>query len=286
MPLRRLLRFIPYLALGLLCTVSTVVLSAIWLPFTRPSNVPVLPPGASLPGPQSTREFVTHTINSIREPSVQIGEWGDHLKPWHLVLRQPWATRDVWFEKGRVYNKPIGPKSASSAAVACWSFAAACYDAAQKTLTPNLATPDEITAQIQSRAWASCTESRGWPFAAASCRIDAPVDPQSPLYTVIDGTLIDSADEAFAIQAIRAIPHRPIWLGLILDTFIFAAFWWCAVQLLLLAFGRFRMKRGHCPACGYNLAGQTTPGCPECGQGRAPITPPSSPPPPVSPRES
>jgi hypothetical protein len=58
--------------------------------------------------------------------------------------------------------------------------------------------------------------------------------------------------------------------GLLLNTTFYALLW----ALLLLAPGairqRIRRAKGRCPTCGFSLAGQPQPGCPECGAGRAP----------------
>ncbi len=75
------------------------------------------------------------------------------------------------------------------------------------------------------------------------------------------------------------LPLRPIWGGMAADTAIFGAGWW----VLFLGAGslrrRFRRRGGHCPACDYDLAGNTTGLCPECGSNAPP--PASSPPAPA-----
>jgi hypothetical protein len=61
--------------------------------------------------------------------------------------------------------------------------------------------------------------------------------------------------------------------GLALNTIVYGMLW----ALLLLAPGairrRIRRAKGRCPTCGFSLAGQAQPGCPECGSGRAPALP-------------
>jgi hypothetical protein len=63
------------------------------------------------------------------------------------------------------------------------------------------------------------------------------------------------------------LPRKPL-PGLAINTIAFAALW----GVVLHAPGAIRrtMRRalGRCTACGYALAGQQQPGCPECGQGR------------------
>ena len=72
----------------------------------------------------------------------------------------------------------------------------------------------------------------------------------------------------------RALPYRPIWSGLLLNTLAFGLAWfalWLAVTGLL---GIARRLRGRCPSCGYTLVHGRRDGCPECGWGR-PVTLPS-----------
>jgi hypothetical protein len=66
-------------------------------------------------------------------------------------------------------------------------------------------------------------------------------------------------------QMWRALPLRPIWLGLIANMIVFALLW----ALMILTADRIRqarrLKRGLCPRCAYDLRGQRELHCPECG---------------------
>ncbi|MCH7719538.1 MAG: hypothetical protein IH988_00925 [Planctomycetes bacterium] len=63
----------------------------------------------------------------------------------------------------------------------------------------------------------------------------------------------------------RALPLRPIWPGFPINTVFYATILW------LFILGRFalrrhlRRKRGLCVPCGYDLRGDFSAGCPECG---------------------
>jgi hypothetical protein len=65
---------------------------------------------------------------------------------------------------------------------------------------------------------------------------------------------------------LTALPCRPLWRGLTIDTLSFALFWWGTLCGPGAVRRRFRKRRGRCPHCGYDL--RATPAgspCPECG---------------------
>jgi len=67
-----------------------------------------------------------------------------------------------------------------------------------------------------------------------------------------------------------ALPLRPIWLGLLVNTAFYTASWFIPLGGVGLMRRWRRRRRGQCPRCAYDLAG-LTPGqpCPECGQARS-----------------
>jgi hypothetical protein len=64
----------------------------------------------------------------------------------------------------------------------------------------------------------------------------------------------------------RRLPLSPLWPGFAINTIFYAAILW----LLWIALGRarrfIRVRRGRCPACGYQIAAGVGPVCSECGQ--------------------
>ncbi len=67
------------------------------------------------------------------------------------------------------------------------------------------------------------------------------------------------------VETAWGLPLRPIWPGLVVNTVIYAAFLW-APPRLPFALRRFvRVRRGLCPACGYDLRHAEHQACPECG---------------------
>ncbi len=64
------------------------------------------------------------------------------------------------------------------------------------------------------------------------------------------------------------LPRKLLLPGLAINTICFAVLWGMVLYAPGAARRAARRALGRCTACGYALAGQTRPGCPECGQGR------------------
>lgn len=70
----------------------------------------------------------------------------------------------------------------------------------------------------------------------------------------------------------RLIPLSPLWPGFAINTVLYGLVLW------LLTIGPLTMRRfirrtkGLCPKCGYNLRGDFSCGCPECGWARQPVS--------------
>ena len=58
---------------------------------------------------------------------------------------------------------------------------------------------------------------------------------------------------------------RPIWSGFAINTIFYAAILWLLTLGPFTARRMIRRKRGLCIKCGYDLRGDFSSGCPECG---------------------
>jgi hypothetical protein len=73
----------------------------------------------------------------------------------------------------------------------------------------------------------------------------------------------------------NGFPLRPIWVGFLLNTFVYAAVIWLVIPGPFVLRRLIRIHRGRCPKCGYDLRGAPSGGgagggCPECGWNRPP----------------
>ncbi len=66
-------------------------------------------------------------------------------------------------------------------------------------------------------------------------------------------------------SSLRLLPLRPIWPGFVVNTVFYAAILWLVIRGHIAMQRHRRRKRGLCVTCGYDLRGNLTQGCPECG---------------------
>ena len=63
----------------------------------------------------------------------------------------------------------------------------------------------------------------------------------------------------------RVIPLKPIPVGIVVNTLFWGVLWFTFVVAARRIRGRLRVSRGRCYRCAYDLRGDSTAGCPECG---------------------
>ncbi len=63
----------------------------------------------------------------------------------------------------------------------------------------------------------------------------------------------------------RALPLQPLWIGFAINVLFYAVLWRVVIAMIWALRSLKRYKQGYCPMCGYNLLGDYTSTCPECG---------------------
>ncbi len=117
----------------------------------------------------------------------------------------------------------------------------------------------------RDRPVAGIEDARGWPVLALWCEL-APPDASGRVGIHVEGGVAaDWSGGTATLGEFRALPMRPIWTGLAVDTAVWAGTWLVLLEGGWLARRLVRRGRGRCPECGYDLRGQLAAGCPECG---------------------
>ncbi len=114
-------------------------------------------------------------------------------------------------------------------------------------------------------------QGRGWPVIALWCEIRR--DPT----TEIDGTTVgdggfntprqswNDVSYGSVMPPAKVIPIFPVLPGFVIDSAFYGSFWCVAALICDLVRRRRRSAAGCCISCGYDMTGNTTGRCPECG---------------------
>ncbi len=115
----------------------------------------------------------------------------------------------------------------------------------------------------------------GWPMAALWCEEEShPANPP-PSYVVgtslkNGGIQLSSAwptygSPLFSVTYFKCLPLFPLVPGIIIDVGLYAMIWLGALCALRFVLRVRRQRLGCCTACGYDLTGNNSGKCPECG---------------------
>lgn len=105
----------------------------------------------------------------------------------------------------------------------------------------------------------------GWPLLALSSRSRS----LSAQRLQGDIGIVLSRQRAIAgYERVKCVlPLRPIWLGLIVNSLLFAAAWWPVLWVIDRLRARHRRYQCRCASCGYSRIGiPSALPCPECGE--------------------
>ncbi len=117
-------------------------------------------------------------------------------------------------------------------------------------------------------------DARGWPLVAFLSHWDSGMVPGGPKddKQLSSGIELSPASPKFpgvvSIDDQRALPYKPIWLGLVVDILFYTLIWFTLIFVYEITNRALRRNKGCCIKCGYDLRGIDNEGCPECGWGR------------------
>lgn len=107
-------------------------------------------------------------------------------------------------------------------------------------------------------------EARGLPLQAMSCEIMTRGGREWRTAPSLGGIALTPSSQGFAVRS-RALPLRPIWPAFAADSMFYAAILLVSVRGPGAVRRLVRNRSGRCVACGYDLRGERSHACPECG---------------------
>lgn len=131
---------------------------------------------------------------------------------------------------------------------------------------PDWGRSTSVRKAITRSPWDGLEHATGWPLVALWYEVISPAS--TPYQFQVEGGIPLSRSTPSArppIADLRALPWRPIWIALVIDSVFWGLVALGASRVLVAGRQARRLRRHLCPRCAYSLAGQPAPGCPECG---------------------
>jgi hypothetical protein len=102
----------------------------------------------------------------------------------------------------------------------------------------------------------------GWPLECMEVVVDRPMSSKAH-----GATMLFRRGEWWVRPSGDATVLRPAWAGVVVDGGFWAGVVWGVCAAMGWAWGRVKWKKGTCRKCGYDLSGNVSGVCPECGSG-------------------
>lgn len=226
-----------YVVIGILATLGIAWGSAIFADLSR--------------GTISTRPVPGPGRHSQEMAIDEVCTWTGVRREWHGVDRNKgmdWHDGMLWGPRRGPAPWPVDNELAQWHGAAEWGWYPRTL---QEAVSASASVP-----RIQ--------DARGFPWLCLYCDIDVGMNAAGGTYFETRGGIALSGSGVADALEYRALPLRPLWSGILLDTLAFAL----TARLALTApqaRSFLRRRRGLCPRCAYDLQGQIAAGCPECG---------------------
>ncbi len=121
---------------------------------------------------------------------------------------------------------------------------------------------------FDEQAWGDrAVDARGWPCLSLWGGVRTPFrsgQPDEWVTAWAHPLMPDPPSAPRHFASMRWLPMHPIWPGFAINTVFYAAILWLLLAAPFALRRRSRIKRGLCPACGYQVG--TSPVCTECGK--------------------
>jgi len=206
---------------------------------------------AWLPQPKWTPQFVERDHAPVPLYAIvwELVAWGAVRRDWFVTTGNPRVSSPSELEDPRITRRVARLKRS-------------------RLSGPEWGDAGDVLASPSKFAEDGNEHATGWPLLSAWYSLQR--QPFSGRTTVEGGIALPYAPKGrylpVSTYQLRALPLRPIWTGLLVNTVFYAALWFIPLGGVGLVRRWRRRRRGQCPRCAYDLAGLTSgQPCPECG---------------------
>ena len=260
---RRLGRILMSVLLGVLSTIGVAWLLSYlnWWSYPKEAAVPTL----FVEDDAAWQVTTWRRIGAARASSRLVWRKDDPSEVVRIVDPEEDSRGEVWVLKDERATVFLGDVRYAKGMCSGWKDVPL-WSAARRREWPLTNPFDGRRAVALDCAW-------GWPFLAmryTEHRVHG--SPSARSWDVTRGDLtLPSMPRSPSWQPPRRVPLLPISLGFAIDMAVYGLLWLGVIESVIrrLARGRRkkRMRRGLCPACGYDLRAAGHERCPECGEG-------------------
>ena len=189
-------------------------------------------------------------------------------RPWALHIGRDAGTTDIWWMDLHL-QYPDKPTEELVTALQTQELTARRAEQRAPELLPRPAWGSFASDPLATDVFAGSDTAFGWPRLCLWYQIISKTDDTTMNTShELHGGVLMRGKLASRGGKFIALPLRPIWRGLAIDTAFYAAVWWLVLFIPMMLRRGTRRARGRCLDCGYDLQHKAQQGCPECGWNR------------------